>query len=139
MKTFKLATLVLTLVAALALTSTAFAKGGGGGGGGSSCARILDFSLTPGTDPAQPTLTTAYTVDNSCVDHENMSSAAIDYYNSTSGFFGRALWMLPYGPTTYTSTAPAVPGQTITLTLTVYTPGGKVADTRTVSAAFPTS
>jgi hypothetical protein len=147
MKTLKLGTLALALAAALALSSTAFAKGGtggggtggGGGGGGASCVQILDFSLTPGTDPTQPTVTTTYTVTNACVDHENMSVAAIDYANGTTGFVGRAVWMLPYGPTTFSSTAPAVPGQTLTETLTVYTPGGKVGETRTLSATFPTS
>ena len=139
MTTFKLGTLVLTLVAALSLASTALAKGGGGtGGGGASCVQINDFSLTPGVTDGAPTLTTSYTDSNSCVDHENMSVAGLDYSNSTTGFVGRAVNMLPYGPFTWTSNpAPVVSGVTYTITLTVYTPGGKVGDTRTLTVTIP--
>jgi hypothetical protein len=140
MTTFKLTTLVVALAAALTLASTAMGKGGGGGGegGGASCAQIVDFSATPGSVDGQPTLTTSYSVNNACVDHENMSAAALDYSNSTTGFVGRAVTMLPYGPNTYTSAAAKVtPGTTYTTRLTVYTPGGKVADTRTVSVTIP--
>jgi len=135
MTAFKFGTLLLTLVAALSLASTAMAKGGGGGG--ASCVQIGDFSLTPGVVDGRPVLTTSYSVTNTCVDHENMSAAAIDYRNST-GFVGRALTMLPYGPFTFTSAAAAVtPGVSYTETLTVYTPGGKVGDTRTLTVAVP--
>jgi hypothetical protein len=145
MKLTKLGMLVLTFVAALALASTALAKGGtggggtgggGGGGGGASCVQIADFTVTPAAADGQTTLTTSYTVDNSCVDHENMSVAAIDYSNST-GVVGRAVWMLPYGPTTYTSNAAPVTPGVYTETLTVYTPGGKVGDTRTLTVTIP--
>ena len=133
MKTFKLTTLVVTIATALALASTAMGKGGG-----ASCAQILDFGLTPGSVNGQPVLTTSYSVNNACVDHENMSAAALDYRNSATSFVGRAVTMLPYGPSTYTSGAANVtPGTTYTTTLTVYTPGGKVADTRTVSVTIP--
>jgi hypothetical protein len=128
----------------LALASNGLAKGGSGsgggsGGGGATCAQILAFDVTPGTtDLGQPTLTTSYTVDNECVDHENMSSAALDYSNSANSFTGRAVQMLPYGVSTYTSSAfPVTPGVTYTTTLTVYTPAGKIAATRTVSVTAP--
>jgi hypothetical protein len=135
----KLGTFVLTLVAALTLASTAFAKGGtggGGGGGGASCVQIADFTLTPAVVDGRTTLTTSYTVNNGCVDHENMSSAAIDYSNA-NGFVGRALWMLPYGPTTYTSAAAPVTPGVYTETLTVYTAGGKVGESRTLTVTIP--
>ena len=133
-KTFTLSTLLAALLAALALSSTALAKGGGGG---SSCVQIVDFSLTPGSVGDQPTLTTSYAVNNACVDHENMSAAALDYSNSATGLVGRAVNMLPYGTSTYTgNAAPVTAGATYTITLTVYTPGGKIADTRTLSVAI---
>jgi len=46
--------------------------------------------------------------------------------------------MLPYGPSTYASAAASVtPGVSYTVTLTVYTPGGKVGDTRTLTVTIP--
>jgi hypothetical protein len=139
MTKLKLATFLLTIAAVLALASTALAKGGGGGGGGgAACAQIVDFSVTPGSDLGRPTLTTSYTVDNACVDHENMSAAALDSSNSANSITGRAVQMLPYGLSTYTSAAVnATPGVTYTTTLTVYTPGGKVAATQTVRVTVP--
>lgn len=138
MTAFKLGTLVLTLVAALALASTAMAKGGTGGGGGTSCVQITDFSLTPGVVDGAPVLTTSYSVTNNCFDHENMSAAGLDYSNSTTGFIGRAVNMLPYGPFTWTSNAaPVQAGVTYTITLSVYEPGGKVGGTRTLSVTIP--
>ena len=134
LNTFRIGTLLLALVAALALASTGLAKGGG-----ASCAQIVDFAVVQGSSAdGQPTLTTSYTVDNECFDHENMSAAAIDYSNSANSFVGRAVNMLPYGSTTYTSNAAGVtPGVTYTETLTVYAPNGKVAATRTVSVTVP--
>jgi hypothetical protein len=134
----KIATFLLTIAAVLALASNVMAKGGGGGGGGASCAQIVAFDVTPGGDLGRPTLTTSYTVDNECVDHENMSAAALDYSNSGNSFTGRAVQMLSYGVSTYTSSAvPVTPGVTYTTTLTVYTPGGKIDATKTVSVIAP--
>jgi len=132
MTTFKLTTLVVALAAALALASTAMGKGG------ASCAQILDFSLTPSYVDGQPVLTTSYSINNACVDHENMSAAALDYRNSATGFTGRAVTMLSYGLNTYSS-APAnvTPGVSYTTTLTVYAANGKVADTRTQTVTIP--
>ena len=125
----RIVTLLVTLAAVLALASTALAKGGT-----ASCAQIVDFAVTQGSVDAQPTLTTSYTVDNACFDHENMSAAALDYSNSATAFVGRAVNMLPYGRSTYTSNVVAVtPGVIYTTTLTVYSPNGKVAATQTVS------
>jgi hypothetical protein len=134
MTTLKLGTLVLALAAMLALASTAMAKGGGGG---ATCAQITDFTLTPTYVDGQPAVSLSYSVYNGCVDHENMSSVAADYSNDVTGFAGRAVNMLPYGPSTYGSTWKSSPGVTYTVTITVYTPGGKVAATRTLSATAP--
>jgi hypothetical protein len=132
MTTFKLSTLVLALAAMLALASTAMAKGGG------TCAQILDFSVTPGSLDGGPVLTTSYSIDNACVDHEKMSVASLDYSNSTTGFVGRAVTMLSYGLNSYTSVpATVAAGTTYTTTLTVYAPSGKIADTRTQTVTIP--
>ena len=130
----RIGTLLVALVASLTLASAGLAKGGG-----ASCAQIIDFAVTQGSSAdGQPTLTTSYTVDNECVDHENMSVAALDYSNSVDSFVGRAVTMLPYGSSTYTGNASiAAPGVTYTETLTVYAPNGKVAATRTVSVTIP--
>jgi hypothetical protein len=125
--------LVLAVAAMTPLASSAMAKGGG-----ASCAQIVDFRLTPGSVLGQPTITTSYTVDNACVDHETMSAAALDSSSSASSFTGRAVQMLPYGRTSYASAAVNVtPGVTYTTTLTVYAPNGKVAATRTVGITIP--
>ena len=132
MRTFKLGTFVVALVAALALASTAMAKGG------ASCAQILDFGVAQGYVDGQPVVTTSYSVNNGCVDHEKMSALALDVRNNTTGFVGRSVTMLPYGVTSYSSgPSPTTPGLNYTLTLTVYAPNGKVADTRTQTVTFP--
>ena len=136
MSFFRLGALILAMTALLAFTSSAVAKGGGGGGGGggATCAQIVDFTVTTNADN---TLTTSYTVNNGCVD-ERMSAAALDSKNLTTGFTGRAVNMLPYGLSTYTSTSsPATPGTSFTFTLTVYAPNGKIADTRTINVTVP--
>jgi hypothetical protein len=134
MTRLKLAPFLLAIAAVLALASAAMAKGGGG----ASCAQIVDFRLTPGSVLGQPTITTSYTVDNACVDHESMSAAALDTSSSASSFTGRAVQMLSYGLTSYASAAVNVtPGVTYTTTLTVYAPNGKVAATRTVGVTIP--
>src|SRR3954464_12548940 len=145
MTKLRIGTLLVTLVAMLALASTAMAKGGGGGGGGgggeATCAQIVDFAVTPGSTDGQPTLTTSYTVDNRCFDLHKSSAAALDYSNSANSldsFPLRAVWMLPLGPTSYTSNAlPVTPGVTYTTTLTVYATNGKVAGTRTITVTAP--
>ena len=66
-----------------------------------------------------------------------MSAVAADYSNDASGFVGRAVNMLPYGSSSYGSTWKSAPGVTYTVTVTVYTPGGMIAATRTLSATAP--
>ena len=133
-------TLLVALVAALCLSSTAMAKGGGGGGGeGTSCARILDFGQPLTYDAnGQPLLQTTFTVFNGCVDHETTGRVALDYSNSVSGFTGRSFWGFGYGTFSWSSTAGTVtPGVTYTVTLTVYLPNGKIGDQRTLSTTVP--
>jgi hypothetical protein len=63
-----------------------------------------------------------------------MSAVAIDYRNNTTGFVGRAVTMLSHGLNRYASANPtAAPGQSVTVTITVYAPNGKVADTGTTT------
>jgi hypothetical protein len=138
MSKLKLVPFVLALAATLAVATTASARGGDGGGGGgtTTCVQIRDFSVTTGVDDAgAPTYTTSYVVENGCVD-ERMSSAALDYRNLTTGFVGRAVTMLSYGVSSFARTAPAVAGQTLSITLTVYAPNGKVGGTRTKTVSF---
>jgi hypothetical protein len=131
MTKLKLGTFILALVAALALASTAGAKGG------ASCAQILDFNVTPGYSGDQPVFTTSYRIDNTCVDHEKMSGRAIEYRNDATGFVGRAFTPLSYGLNTYTGVSAATPETSYTITLTVYAPNGKVADTRSQTIVTP--
>ena len=115
------------------------AQGGGGGGGGASCAKILDFAQALTYDANnQPLLQTSFTVYNGCVDHEKSGSVGLDYSNSVSGYTGRSFWGFGYGPFSWSSTPSAVTrGVTYTVTLTVYTPGGKIGDQRTISTTVP--
>ena len=64
-----------------------------------------------------------------------MASAGIDFRNDTTpGFVGREVRMLSYGVNTYTRTSPVTPGLSLTATLTVYAPNGKLATpTRSVT------
>ena len=137
-----LVTMLLALVAALALSSTALAKGGGGGGDlGTSCARILDFA-TPITYDAngQPLLQTTFTVSYTCADHEMTGRAAIDYYDAAGNFTGRSFWQWGGGTFSWASgIAPAAPGSSFTLVLSVYLPNGKVGDQRTLTTTVPSS
>ena len=134
----KLGALALAAAATLVLAPTAMAKGGGGGGGGggASCAQITSFATTPSAQPDHPGFTLDYTIANSCVD-ERMSSAAVDYVNETTGLKGRAVTMLSYGPNTFSTFVPFLPGGVSTITLTVYGPNGKIADTRSVRLSWP--
>ena len=120
---FRLGALLAAVVAVFAFASPAMAKGGGGGGG--TCATLDSFSNTLGSGDGGPTVTTAYSVFNGCVD-ERMSSIAIDYRNETTGFVGRSVVMASYGLNTSTSTWLAGYSTRYTITITVYSPNGKV-------------
>jgi hypothetical protein len=143
MSKIRIGTPLVALVAMLAFASSAFAKngvsGGGGGGGGTttSCVRINDFSLTTGHDAlGAPTLTGSYSIDNTCWD-EGTAQAAEDSRNNTTGFAARSVWGLYPGLNTSTATSNAHAGDSITVTLTVYLPNGKVADQRTQTVTIP--
>jgi hypothetical protein len=134
MSTLRIGTLILVVAATMAFASTAIAKGEEK----ASCARIVNFSVTPSYILDRPAFTTSYSVSNGCVDHERMSAAALDSRNEATGFKGRAVNMLPYGLSTYTTVASNAPASTsFTFTLTVYAPNGKIAATRTQSVTTP--
>jgi hypothetical protein len=125
----KIGALVLAVAAMAPLASSAMAKGGAGGG--ASCAQILDFTVTPGVTADQPALRIGYAVNNGCVD-ERAATVALDSRNNVTGFATRAVNMQPLGVASYSSVSAAGPLLgSFTLTLTVYAPNGKVADTRT--------
>lgn len=141
----RLFTLLVALVAALAVSSTALAQGGGGGGGGgivlgSTCAKILDFA-TPITYDAnnQPFVQTTFTASYTCADHEMTGRAAIDYYDAAGNYTGRSFWQWGGGTFTWSSgVSPASPGSSFTLVLSVYLPNGKIGDQRTITTTVPT-
>jgi len=113
------------------------AKGGGGGGDG--CAQILSFSNTPGSNAdGTPTITTAYTVQQGCIDTFG-APVALDFKNNSTGFTGREVNMTPLGTWSYSRTWNATPGVKFTITLTVYKPGGggKVEATQTQTVTAP--
>jgi hypothetical protein len=151
MPKFRITTLLIALVAMLAFSSSALAKHGGDGGGGGggkgggggggdaeiACARIDSFTLTTGHDESgAPTLTKSYSISTTCFD-EGGASAAEDSINNTTGFVGRSLWYLYPGLNTSTTTTKARAGDSITMTLTVYAPNGKIADQRTQTVTIP--
>ena len=141
MTRIKLIALLTALVASLAITSTAAAKGGdgGGGGGGGSCARIDSFTNDHTQTADGASVTTSWLVYNGCVD-ERMSSIALDTRNDLTGFSGRSVWMASYGYlgfNTYSNTWTAAFGTRVTLTLTVYSPNGKVQATQTQRVEVP--
>ena len=135
---FRLAAMLAAVVAMLAFASTAaYAKGGGGGGGGGgTCATLNSFSNTVGTSLDGPTVTTAYSVFNGCVD-ERMSSIALDFKNDLTGFVGRQVTMASYGTNDYSRTWLAGFGGRYTITITVYSPNGKVQATATQRVETP--
>ena len=136
-----LVSVLLALVAALAVSSTALAKGGGGGGGdlGTSCARIVAFAVPVTADAdCNPLVQTTFTVSWTCVDHELTGRVAIDYYDGAGTFTGRSFWQ--FGGSTFSwssALAPATPGATFTEVLSVYLPNGKVADQRSITITIP--
>lgn len=118
----------------LILASTAAAKGGGGGD--ATCAQIVSFSAVPGVVADRSVITTDYSVYNGCVD-ERMSAVALDVRNDTTGFTPRSVNMLPYGLSSYHLDIGATPDTRYTLTLTVYSPNGKVQATITQRVTIP--
>ena len=134
---FKPAALVLALVALLAIAPAAMAKGGGGGGGGGGtpCGTIDSFDMSGVYVDGQPSITWSAQTTNLCID-EHTGSTAIDFSNSENGFTGRAVYG-GRGTMTFGSTSAAKPGVTYTITITVYSPNGKIQATQTKSATAP--
>jgi hypothetical protein len=132
---FRLSVLLMAVVAMFAFASTAGAKGGGGGGGG-TCATLDSFSNALGSSVDGPTVTTSYSVFNGCVD-ERMSSIAVDYRNDTTGFVGRQVIMASYGANDFSRTWPAGYSTRYTITVTVYSPNGKVQATASQRVTTP--
>ena len=118
----------------------AFAKGGGdGGGGGGTCAQILSFSNTPSyTDAGAAAITTAYTVQQGCVD-ERAAAVSLTFHNDDTGFTGTEVNMTPLGTWSYSRTWTSTFGTRYTITLNVYSPNGKLQATQkqTVTAFDP--
>ena len=132
---FRISSLVIALVAVLALAPSAFAKGGisgggGGGGGGGTCAQILSFSNTPGYNAdGAGVITTAYSVFQGCVD-ERAGNITLIYHNDDTGFTGTSVTMTPVGTWNYSSTWPSGFGTRYTITLNVYAPNGSLQATQ---------
>ena len=129
---FKLGALLVAVVAMLAFASTASAKGGGGG----TCATLNSFSNTVGESLDGPTITTSYDVVNGCVD-ERMSSIALDFKNETTGFVARQVTMASYGQNLYSRTSLAGLSAKYTITITVYSPNGKIQATARQTVTTP--
>jgi hypothetical protein len=127
MSKLRLATLLLALAAMLAGASTASAKGGGGT---TTCVQILAFDYATSVVDGQLVLTTSYTVDNRCVD-ETMSVADVTFTNNATGFVGIEARMLSYGVNTLSRSQPVGSGLSLTASLSVYAPNGKLGGTAT--------
>ena len=131
---FRLTALVFAVVALLAPAPAAIAKGGGGGGGGGggTCATIDSFAMSSGYVDGQPSVTWSATTTNTCID-EFAGSTGIDFSNSQDGFTGRAVYF-GRGTMSFGSTSVAKPNVKYTITVSVYTPSGKLVASQTKSA-----
>jgi hypothetical protein len=110
----------------LALSPSAFAKGGDPG----NCAQILAFSNTPVyLADGGAGITTAYTVQQGCVD-ERAAAVSLTYHNDSTGFTGTAVTMTPLGTYSYSNTWPSTFSTRYTITLNVYAPNGKLVATQ---------
>jgi hypothetical protein len=128
----KPAAIVVAVVALLAFAPAAMAKhGGDGGGGGDNCATIDSFNMSTGYIDSQPSLTWNAQTTNNCID-EFGGSTAIDSWNSNSTFKARSVYF-GRGTMTFGGTGVATPGVTYWITVSVYTPSGKLVDSRTKS------
>lgn len=127
---FRVGALLAALVAVLAIAPAAFAKGGGDGGGGGSCAQILNFTNTPTyNETGGAAVTTAYTINQGCVD-ERAASVSLIFHNDDTGFTGTEVTMTPLGTWSVSRTWNATYSTRYTLTLNVYAPNGKLVATQ---------
>ena len=129
--TFKPAALVLAIVALLTFAPAALAShggDGGGGGGGGACATIDSFNVVAGA----ASITWSAVTTNNCID-EFAGATAFDFSNSATGLTGRSVSV---GRSTLTSgsTFAATPGVKYTITVSLYTPSGKLVTSQTKSA-----
>src|SRR3954451_2142251 len=140
---FRLVTLLVAAIAALALASSAMAKGGGGGGGtggggggggGAACGSIDSFDMTPGDTDGQPSITWSATTTNLCLD-EFTGTTAFDFSNSETGLTFRSVYG-QIGTRTYGGTISAKPGVTYTITVQVQSKN-KLITSQTKSATAP--
>jgi len=131
---FRLVTLLITLVAMLALASTALAKNGVSGGGGATCGTIDAFSMTPGYTDGQPTITWSATTTNNCFD-EFTGTTAFNFWNSETNFTFRSVYG-QIGTRTYGGVINSTPGITYTITVQVQSKN-KLITSETKSAIGP--
>ncbi len=128
----KSAALLLAIVALSAFAPAALAShGGGGGGGGAACATIDSFDVVAGA----ASITWSAVTTNNCID-EFAGASAFDFSNSATGLTGRSV-SVGRGTLTSGSTFAATPGVKYTITVSLYTPSGKLVTSQTKSATPP--
>src|SRR4051794_25120387 len=137
---FRIAMLLVALVAMLSLASSpALAKGGGGGGGGGGgvCATFSSYAVTTGAfDATRASLNIDYSVAYTCID-EFWPTLGFDIKNEATGQTFRSAFGGPILPGVHTQVFAAAYGTKYTITATLTQANGKVYDSRTNTVTTP--